>query len=583
MNHQDTLTYYTAAFVDELAQMDVKHVVISPGSRSTPISLMFTKHPDIDIHINIDERSAGFYALGIAKASLEPVVLVCTSGTAAANYFPAIVEAHHSRIPLIVVTADRPHELRNVGAPQAINQLNLYGDYAKWFCEMSLPGNRDEDIRYVRNIAKRASVMAKANPAGPIHLNFPVREPLLPNMKADCFSYLRSEKEPGSYLESGLLMMGENNKDDILKELNNKAKGIIIVGEINDPAFMKDVKVLAETLQYPILADPLSFLRTSGHSDYVLDCYDTFLRVEEAASVLQPEVMIRFGSMPVSKPLLLFMKQAAAASHIVVDGGAGWREPTGLATHMVYCDEAMFCRQLSGEMTQQPKSDWLGLWQSLNAISKKELRTLGQEEELDEGKLFLELNQLLPEHAALFVGNSMPIRDCDTFFHNREGKVRIMANRGANGIDGVVSTAIGVSVYEQPTFLVIGDLSFFHDMNGLMAAKMLNRNLTIIIVNNDGGGIFSFLPQSTEKEYFETLFGTPHGLDFSHAAEMYGGIFKRVENWQDFRESIKTSLDDKGLKVIEVKTDRHSNVENHRSLWKKVSQEIKNELKGIRQ
>ncbi|WP_050616160.1 2-succinyl-5-enolpyruvyl-6-hydroxy-3-cyclohexene-1-carboxylic-acid synthase [Bacillus testis] len=580
MNHQEILTVYTSAFVDELARMKVKHAVISPGSRSTPISLLFTKHPDINIHINIDERSAGFYALGIAKASREPVALVCTSGTAAANYYPAVVEAYYSRVPLIVITADRPHELRDVGAPQAIDQLQLYGRFAKWFCEMSLPGNREEDIRYVRNIAKRASATAKENPAGPVHLNFPVREPLLPDMQHDYFTQLRCENIQGNILESGILTLTDSSREKILSQLSGKERGLIVVGEGEGTEFAAEVKKLAETLQYPILADPLSQLRTAGDSAYIVDCYDTFLRVEEAAEFLKPEIIIRLGAMPVSKPLLLFMKAAQTATHIVVDGGSGWREPTGMGTYMVHCDETAFCRDISGHLADNEPSEWISTWQTLNAVSKNVLQTLNEVQQLDEGKVFLQLNELLPAGAALFVGNSMPIRDCDTFFHNRESNVRILANRGANGIDGVVSTAIGVSVHGQPTVLVIGDLSFFHDMNGLMAAKLLQRDITIVIVNNDGGGIFSFLPQSSEREYFEMLFGTPHGLDFSHAIAMYGGQFSRVKDWEQFRKAMAESLENKGLNVVEVVTNRQENVDNHRKLWNVVSQEIKEVIEG---
>ncbi|MEH6942671.1 2-succinyl-5-enolpyruvyl-6-hydroxy-3-cyclohexene-1-carboxylic-acid synthase [Bacillus sp. JJ722] len=577
MNHQETLTAYTAAFIDELSCMNVKHAVISPGSRSTPISMLLLKHPNIKTHINIDERSAAFFALGIAKSTREPVVIVCTSGTAAANYYPAIVEAQISRVPLIVVTADRPHELRDVGAPQAINQIHLYGEYVKWFSEMAIPEMNDSAIQYVRNIGKRAGIVAKQNPAGPVHLNFPVREPLLPKMNEDYFHIGRRVNY--TKLDSRT-MLEESSINVLVKELKEKKKGIIVCGEIHDTRFSNAIIELAEKLEFPILADPLSQLRTSDNQSHVIDCYDTFLRINEALVELQPDVIIRFGSMPVSKALTLFIKQCKEVDHIVVDGGDGWREPTGMASQMISCDETWFCHYLAEKLSPSEDDEWYQLWNQLNQLAKKGLQNIREETSMDEGKIFTELNGLLPKGANLFVSNSMPIRDCDSFFHCNDTNSTVYANRGANGIDGVVSTALGVSVKGNPTVLVIGDLSFYHDMNGLLAAKMLKLNMTIIVVNNDGGGIFSFLPQSSEKEYFEELFGTPHGLDFSHAVQMYGGKFTRVESWSHFEEALVDSFQKEGLKVLEVKTNREENVVKHRKLWNDVSKEIIRSLAG---
>ncbi|WP_042345109.1 2-succinyl-5-enolpyruvyl-6-hydroxy-3-cyclohexene-1-carboxylic-acid synthase [Bacillus massiliigorillae] len=577
MNHQETLTAYTAAFIDELSSMNVKHAVISPGSRSTPISMLLLKHPTIETHINIDERSAAFFALGIAKSTREPVVIVCTSGTAAANYYPAIVEAQISRVPLIVVTADRPHELRDVGAPQAINQIQLYGQYVKWFSEMAIPEMTDSAIQYVRNTARRAAIVAKQNPAGPVHLNFPVREPLIPNMNEDYFHIGR--RATSMHMDS-FAVLEDSSIDALVKELTKKKKGIIVCGEIHDTHFADAVIELAEKLGFPILADPLSQLRTSKNQSHVIDCYDTFLRIDEAVSELHPDVIIRFGAMPVSKALTLFMKQSKEVTHIVVDGGTGWREPTGMATQMISCDETLFCRRVAEKLSPQQNHRWFELWEQLNQLTRTGLQSIQEETSMNEGKIFAELRKLLPDEANVFVSNSMPIRDCDTFFHCNETNSKVYANRGANGIDGVVSTALGVSVEGKPTVLVIGDLSFYHDMNGLLAAKMLNLNITIIVVNNDGGGIFSFLPQSSEKEYFEELFGTPHGLDFSHAVQMYGGEYTKVESWKQFEEAFVESFQKDGLKVLEVRTDREENVIKHRNLWKDVSKDIVRFLSG---
>ena len=247
----------------------------------------------------------------------------------------------------------------------------------------------------------------------------------------------------------------------------------------------------------------------------------------------------------------------------------------GLATNMIYCEESAFCYGVLEQMDRSEEQSWLQLWQEVNAATKRGLASIHDEVELSEGKLFLLLNELMPTNSTLFAGNSMPIRDLDTFFFTNEKNITALANRGANGIDGVVSTALGVSTVSENTVLAIGDLSFFHDMNGLLAAKLQKQNITILLINNDGGGIFSFLPQASEKEYFELLFGTPHGLEFSHAAELYGAKYNKISTWDEFQQVFTESFSMPGLKIIEVQTERESNLLKHRELWEFVSQEIK--------
>jgi len=398
MNHQEALTAYIAAFVDELSRMNVKHAVISPGSRSTPLSMLMAKHSDIETYINIDERSAAFYALGLAKATQNPVALVCTSGTAAANYYPAIVEAKLSRVPLIVITADRPHELRDVGAPQTIDQIHLYGDHVKWFSEMAVPNGDESSLGYVRNISRRAVLEAKKKPAGPIHLNIPIREPLIPDMKEDYFHAGRSNNLITNECDTGILQANSSTLDLLANELSRKEKGLIICGEMHDRAFAKAVIKLAEQLNYPILADPLSQLRTSSQASHIIDCYDMFLKMGTVKAELRPDVIIRFGAMPVSKSLMLFMKECNEAIHIVVDNGSGWREPAGLPATFIYSDEALFCQQLSERILARKDSKWYSNWAELNSQVKKVLSKLRDEVSLNEGKVFLELQEVTPDN-----------------------------------------------------------------------------------------------------------------------------------------------------------------------------------------
>ncbi|OQP01625.1 2-succinyl-5-enolpyruvyl-6-hydroxy-3-cyclohexene-1-carboxylic-acid synthase [Geobacillus sp. 44C] len=572
----EALTLYIAAFVDELAKIGVQDVVVSPGSRSTPLAIMMAEHPAMRVHINIDERSAAFFALGMAKAKRHPIALLCTSGTAVANYFPAVVEAYYSRVPLIVITADRPHELRDVGAPQAIDQLNIYGRYAKWFVEMALPEKSTDMLRYARTMAARAAGVAISAPAGPVHLNFPLREPLVPIVHEETWEQIEAKEPSYTTVIPGKMTIGMEQIQELYNELSSAEKGLIVCGQIDQPAFAEAVTKLAEMLDYPILADPLSQLRSGTHAkEYIIDSYDAILKDETIAASLVPDVVIRFGAMPVSKPLFLLLKRYPSIKQIVVDGEGGWREPTLMASYMVYCDEVEFCRRLIDIGTpKQSKSQWSTTWKMINDIAKSVLLEATMEEELFEGKVFTELSQLLPDGATLFVGNSMPIRDTDTFFFTNDKQIRILANRGANGIDGVVSSALGASAVTEPLVLVIGDLSFYHDLNGLLAAKMHGLHATIIVLNNNGGGIFSFLPQAKHKKHFEMLFGTPTDLQFEHAVRMYEGNYQKIKTWDEFRHYVTQSLTTDGLHVMEVCTSRENNVRKHRLLWEKVSQEI---------
>jgi 2-succinyl-5-enolpyruvyl-6-hydroxy-3-cyclohexene-1-carboxylate synthase len=581
MNHQETLTAYLAAFVVELVQTGIKDVVVSPGSRSTPMAMVMAEHPEINIHIHVDERSAAFFALGMAKAANKPVAILCTSGTAAANYFPAIVEARYSRVPLLVLTADRPHELREVGAPQAIDQIHLYGQHVKWFADMALPESSSEVIRYARTVCARAAAIASQAPAGPVHLNFPFREPLIPKIDEDTF--ILDERPMGYvHVRNGEMTLREDEFREIAQKLNGYKNGIIVCGNIADERFAQIITELSKKLKYPILADPLSQLRSGQHPlENVVETYDTFLRNEDAVSYLKPEVILRFGAMPISKALTIFLKENHQAEQFVIDGAGGWRDPASLSTEMIYCNETIFCEQLSAYIQPSKSEDFLEKWQKVNNLTKANMALIKDHQELSEGRLFYQLAQMLPENATLFVGNSMPIRDLDSFFLNNQKSIKVMANRGANGIDGTVSTALGAAIYTEPLYLVLGDLTFFHDLNGMVASKLYGIDIRIIVVNNNGGGIFSFLPQAQHPKNFELLFGTPLNLEFEHSVTMFNGNYTKVKDWEHFNELMNQSSYAKGLNVYEVVTNRDSNLTQHRDFWRIVSQEISNYVKGL--
>lgn len=564
-SHQDNMTHYNAHFIDSLVRSGVENAVISPGSRSTPMALLMEEHPRLNTFIQVDERSAGFFALGLAKATQKPVALLCTSGTAAANYMPAVAEAKISRVPLIVLTSDRPPELRDVGAPQTIDQLHLYGHTAKWFAEMALPEATETALQYVRTQGARAVFESVAAPSGPVHLNFPYREPLLPDYDG-IFERIRIPAPVR-------LISGKKVPDPIMMEDVGNAlqveKGLIIAGEIIHTGVAAAIVSLSEKTGWPIVADPLSQLRSHREA---IDSYDAFLRDDEVKDALKPEAIIRFGALPVSKSLMLFMKRHQDIPHIVVDSDGGWRDPAHLATYMVSTDEAAFCREMAERLERQSES-WNQLWQKVNEAARSEMKRANG---MDEAALFRRFLAAVPEGSSIFTGNSMPIRDLDSFLFAGEQTVRLHGNRGANGIDGLVSTALGIAASGEKVYAVMGDLSFFHDVNGLLAAKMNGLSMTILIMNNDGGGIFSYLPQSGEQKHFERLFGTPSGLKFNHAAALYGCHYVPVTSAAQLEKELAEQRD--GVVILEAFTDRAQNTAIHRQLWQQAMEAAKKAL-----
>ncbi len=588
MRPEQALFAYVGAFIDELARSGVHHVCLAPGSRSTPLALMLARHLEITLWTHLDERSASFFALGLAKARREPVALVCTSGTAAANFLPAVIEARYGRVPLLVLTADRPPELRDVGAPQAIDQIQLYGNHVKWFIEVAMPEATPDLLRYVRMLAGRAAATALASPSGPVHLNFPFREPLVPlpvnSEDWNDFAWTgRPDGQPYVALTQAPRVPEPGQLSGIAAALAQARRGLIVCGPQDDPELAVPVTRLAERLGIPLLADPLSQVRCGKHGrSTVIASYDAFLRDGRIAARLVPDLVLRFGAMPTSKPTLLYLQRYPECPQMLVDGGDGWNDPALLASQVIHADPRHLCEALFDVMGNHTKSDpsWLSNWKEIDWRARAAIETrLADTDEPFEGRVFAELARLLPDRSTLYAGSSMPVRDLDTFFPAGGQSIRFLANRGANGIDGVVSSALGAAAGSGgPLLLVIGDISFYHDMNGLLAAKRYGLNVTILLLNNDGGGIFSFLPQAADSEHFEALFGTPHGLDFRPVAELYGAAFTRVDTWEDFREAVQRGLMSDGLDIIELRTERDRNVTLHRDIWQAVSAALDDEV-----
>lgn len=572
MEHVESLTKYVTHFVDQLIYSGVEDVVISPGSRSTPLAMAFAEHPEIKQWVHLDERSAAFFALGIAKEQQKPVAILCTSGTAAANYYPAIVEAHYSRIPLLVLTADRPHELRDVGAPQAIDQTDMFSNYVNWYHDLAIP---EPGMHvYARRQAARAVEEATSSHFGPVHLNLPFREPLVPDFGLK--GLWRGDIKPVPQAEKGVSSLSDEQIYSLIKKFESYDRGVIVVGPQMDATFADQVTKLASRLGLPVLSDPLSQLRAGDHDKRnIIENYDALLKSSEIQERLKPDFVLRFGAMPVSKAYLKWVKKyESETEHFIVDSYHSYREPAGISAQFIWAEPENFCRQLYGELNEgDDRNEWLDLWQRMNKVAKDQMLK-EPDESLDEGHAVVYLSEALPDHSNLFVGNSMPIRDVDSFFMATPKNVRVLANRGANGIDGVVSSAIGAAVSGRNTTLLLGDVSFFHDLNGLWMAKHKDITLTIVMINNNGGGIFSYLPQVDHPDHYEELFGTPVDLNFSHAIEMYGGTHHKVESWSAYRQALAESYENEGLSIIEVITNRSEHVSYHKAKWQSVEEAI---------
>jgi 2-succinyl-5-enolpyruvyl-6-hydroxy-3-cyclohexene-1-carboxylate synthase len=576
-----------AALVDQLAASGVRHAVICPGSRSTPIAVSLASHPEIRNWILVDERAAAYFALGMARQLAAPVVILSTSGTAAANFLPAVVEARLSRIPLLVLTADRPPELRDWGAAQTIDQIQLFGSQVKLFVDMPVPVDDDALVRHARATAARAVQTTRNDPVGPVHLNLPFREPLLP---AD----LRPSRLPRAMFEHGRRddhsAQGEPGKlvpdavtlDGLAFQIARESRGIIVCGPGEAPGLADAAAALSAAGGYPILADPLSGVRFGPHDRTgVIDAYDPFLRDQETAESLQPDVVIRVGAFPTSKPLQQFLLARQERMHVVIDAGAP-RDPNHLATSYILADPPATLAGLAGRVANLDNSGnrgWVDAWKAVDRVTGTAITSaLADEADPFEGRAVAEVAALLPDGATLVVGNSMPIRDVDAFVRGDQRRLRIVSNRGANGIDGVVSTALGAAAAaDGPVVLIIGDLSFFHDLSGLFAAKKFDLDATVVVLNNDGGGIFSFLPQAVQLDAptFEALFGTPTGLDMATAARLFGASYAQPRDWDSFRREFCRAIHGDGLTVVELVTDRNQNVAQHRSVWTAVAEGLR--------
>ncbi len=571
-------TALASALAEELARGGVRQAVVSPGSRSTPLAVALWRQPEIETSVIVDERSAAFFALGAAQASGTPVAMLCTSGTAAANYHPAICEADESAIPLVVLTADRPPELRGIGAGQTIDQVKLYGDSVRWFSEVGTHEADDQGLLHYRSVACRALAAARGEPRpGPVHLNLPWREPLAPTpvegavTATDTVALQGREGRPLTAVTAIDLEPSAFLLDEMAGHIGDAISGVIVAGRQLDPELREPLVHLAQASGFPILAEPTSQLRCGPHDrSRVVSTYDLLLRDEHFARSVTPDLVLRFGEMPTSKPLRGWLA-ASGADQIAIDPHGDWNEPTNRAAAILRADPTELA---SGWATRLEKEDrgeprrWLEAEQAARAAIDSALAG----EAISEPALHLALGEAHRDGDLVYTASSMPIRDQEAFLSPSETDAIFLCNRGANGIDGLISSGIGAAhATGRPTTIVTGDLGLLHDIGGLAALRDVSTPVRVVVIDNGGGGIFSFLPQANAlaAEEFEALLGTPRGVDVARAADLFDLPHRRLESLAD----LDVALAD-GTGLIEAKTGRRENLDLHRRLAADVSKAI---------
>ena len=563
---------YIATLVDEFAQLGITHAVFSPGSRSTTMAMLFREHGDFETYMNIDERSAGFMALGIAKAHRKPVILVCTSGSAVAHYMPAVLEAQYSGVPLIILSADRPHTLQHVGAPQTVDQQKLFGTAVNYYEELAVP-QQDHYYTYPRLVARKAYMKAMDVKRGPVHINVPLFEPLVPELDKKHFDCGRL---PFSVVGGTIQPSDVHAMYDLLKN----TKVLILAGPSAYPNDIESILALSYMFNAPILGDPLSNMR-SVRDERVVTSYDAVLTQEAYRDVLQPDCILQIGQMVVSKRVQQWVASMQHTPIISVSPTMDYTNPAGNTTLFVqstpqdlvaalkigipelHAMENEGYAECAYEELDTADNGYLATWIHADEVGRKQLDTVGREQELFEGRTIHLLQELLPQHSQIVVANSMSIRDMDYFWSGNRHSAIIYGNRGVNGIDGTVSTALGIATNGMPTVLLTGDLTFFHDLNGLAVAKTHPLNLTIIVHNNDGGGIFEYLPQKGTP-HFDYLFSTAQGLDYSGLATLYGIDFVRVASNDELKNALHNYVGTMGVHVIEIPTSKERSRELHK-------------------
>ncbi len=598
-------TLWARVIVDELARCGLRHVCISPGSRSTPLVVQFAEHPDIDDVSIIDERSASFFALGLAQSTGRPVALLCTSGTATANYFPAVCEASQAGIPLVVLTADRPPELHDCGASQAMDQLDLYGSRVRWFHQLAQPEAAPDKLRYARSLACRAFARAAGPQPGPVHLNVPFRKPLEPiEVDSDHRDYVppslrddaplavdgRPDGRPFLAVATGRPTADDATVEAFAARVADAQRPLILAGaNPRGESYREALRDFAGAIGAPIVAEPTSGLRHwSERGSNVVSTGDFLMASALYEQVGAPDLVIRTGRAPLLWSSQALVRRLAGVDHVVVSPNPELADPDHLVGWQIACDERALFLGANTRCDAIPGVDspWL---MAHRAADETALQALHEQttniDELCAPRVWTELAKLLPDRAGLFVSNSMPIRNLDTFLAHARQNLKIHFNRGINGIDGIVSTGFGVaagrrSETSEPTVIVTGDVALRHDVGSLLLAAELGLSATIVVVDNDGGGIFEYLPiarfQQVHEQHFATTERTP--IDRHALAGVEVVEFVEPGDWAQFRAAVEESLSAPRVQIVRVCTDRRGDKERREQVRAAVAERVNQSL-----
>lgn len=567
---RNTNTLWSSIIADTLFHLGLTTVVICPGSRSTPLTIAFTQHPHLTTIPILDERSASFFALGLAKRQQKPVLLICTSGTAGANFYPAIIEAKYSYLPLLIITADRPPELRECHAGQTINQTQFYNTYPNWQIELPVPQGDINLLRHLRQTLIHAWEKCTYPVNGVVHLNQPFQDPL-PPLPQPHIAPLKSHLDPERFFTHlqplpDLFVLPSHLPSKFLNLLNHSEQGIIIAG-LSQPKkpqqYSQSVAHLAQYFNAVILSDALSPLRNySQLNPHLITTYDFILRNPQLADNLKPKWVIQLGELPTSKELRNWLTQVNPQRWIIDPNPDNFDPLDGTVTHIRTTVESLV--QILPSIETIALSYYLKNWLNLEQkfVSKRE-KNLENCQELYEGKIAWLLSKYLPPKTAIMVANSMPIRYMEWFWTSQNKQHQIFFSRGTNGIDGTLSTALGIAYNHNQTILLTGDLAFLHDTNGLLIRPKFKGHLTIILVNNNGGGIFEHLPISQFDPPFEDYFATPQEVNFQCLCQTYGIQYHHVTDWTTFIDLI-SHLPEEKIRVLEIPTHRKKDVQYFR-------------------
>jgi len=559
--------------IEELIRNGIDTFCISPGSRSSALTMAVANHPKAKSLIHFDERGSAYRALGVTSATRKPCAVITTSGTAAANVFPAVIEASKKKVPLIILTADRPPELRFTGAHQTIDQNKIYGDYVRWFFDLPCP-TQDIAPEFVLTTIDQAISQAQGNPGGPVHINCMFREPLAGDNLKTSPTYRNAihnweiGKSPFTKYIPSTNNLGKQKTKDIADQIINIMSGIIVVGKLTNTREQQSVLTLSEKLNWPVFADISSGIRLGNNHKNIIHYFDQLLLSGKFQKQFQPDGILHLGGRITSKRWYEYIKSIAPSKYIMVLNHPLRNDPLHNVTTRIQCSIGIFCNTLTKQITQRKNNKLLLQFQKLNASAHQSIEGFFDgKDTLSEPQTARLVTNYIPPNDALFVSSSMPIREIDSYGTPDQNSVIFGSNRGASGIDGTIATASGfAAALDKRTTLLIGDLAFLYDLNSLSMLRDLKNPMVIVVQNNNGGGIFSFLPLNEKNKYFEKYFGTPHHLTFHGAADCFDLNYARVDSPEKFTQTYSVALKSQTSTIIEVPTDRDENLIIHQQI-----------------